>query len=91
MVKKKPTNRKPTGLGLECRCGAVASVVELERGYMVHCVACGSLTFFHNPQLLERIRLGGQICPHQPEQKPCPGGYTTWCPACRIRTFYREG
>jgi hypothetical protein len=44
-----------------------------EKGYMAHCAGCGALTFFHNPVLLERIKFGGQLCPHHPERKPCPG------------------
>ena len=90
MAKKKAASRKPTELVLDCRCGAKARVFELQRGYMAHCPGCGSLTFFKNPELLERLRLGGQLCPHPLEQKPCPGGHTTWCPTCRVRTFYQD-
>lgn len=90
MVKKKTAKRKPVELVLDCRCGAKAPIFELEKGFMGHCAGCGLLTFFHNPQLLERVRLGGQLCPHHLEQKPCPGGYTAWCPTCRVRTFYHD-
>jgi len=91
MNKKKPTRKKPTEVVIDCRCGARSRVFELAKAYMAHCPGCGALTFFHNPELLERLRLGGQLCPHQPEPKPCPGGATTWCPICRVRTFYRDG
>ena len=90
MAKKKATKKKPTELVIDCRCGAKARVFELEKGFMAHCPGCGALTFFHNPELLERLRFGGQLCPHRPEPKPCPGGSTTWCPTCRTRTFYRD-
>jgi hypothetical protein len=90
MAKKKVTKRRSMDLVLDCRCGAKACVFELEKGYMAHCPGCGSLTFFHNPQLLERLRFGGQLCPHQLGKNPCPGGTTTWCPICRVRTFYRD-
>ena len=89
MAKKKATGKKATEFFLDCSCGARAQVFELgEKGYLAHCAGCGSLTFFHNPVLLERLRFGGQLCPHQPEQKPCAGGHTTWCPVCRVRSFY---
>jgi len=89
MGKKKATKKKATEFFLDCPCGAKAQVFELgDKGFMAHCPGCGSLTFFHNPQLLQRLGFGGQLCPHQPEQKPCPGGDTSWCPICRVRTFY---
>jgi hypothetical protein len=90
MARKKAGRRKPIGLVLECRCGAKARVFELEKGYMAHCAACGTLTFFQNEDLLERVRYGGALCPHNPERKPCPGGHTSWCLICRVRTFYRD-
>ena len=90
MAKKKMTKRKPTVLVIDCRCGAKSRVFEIEKGFMAHCPGCGALTFFHNPELLERLRFGGQLCPHRPEPKTCPGGSTTWCPTCRTRTFYRD-
>ncbi len=80
----------PTEFFLDCSCGAKGQVFELERGYMTHCPGCGTMTFFHNQQLLERVRLGGQLCPHHPECKPCPGGSTSWCPVCRVRTFHYD-
>ena len=91
MPGKKGVNKKLTGLSLTCSCGAAVQVVELAgKGYMAHCAACGALTFFHNPVLLERIKFGGQLCPHHPERKPCPGGLTSWCDICRVRIFYRN-
>ena len=91
MAKKRATKKRPTEFYLHCACGAKARVLELgEKGFMAHCPACGSLTFFHDPELLERLRFGIQLCPHHLEQKPCPGGHTTWCPICRVRTFYRD-
>jgi len=59
MARRKATKRKLMELVLDCRCGAKGRVFELEKGYMAHCPGCGSLTFFHNPQLLERLRFGG--------------------------------
>jgi|GEM_PF-1167611 len=88
MVRKKATKKKPTDFFLDCPCGEKACIFELERGYMAHCLTCGAITFFDNPQLLERLRLGGKLCHHQLGQKPCRGGHTTWCPLCRVRTFY---
>jgi len=77
---------------MDCPCGAKAPVFQLkETSFMVHCPACGALTFFHNPQLLERLRYGGRLCHHPLVRKPCRGGSTTWCPICRLRTFYYDG
>ncbi|MBI2853344.1 MAG: hypothetical protein HYX87_00300 [Chloroflexi bacterium] len=91
---KKPgnrRNRRPLDVFLSCDCGAKARVSALgTRGFMAHCAACGTLTFFKNADLLERVRYGGPLCPHKPERKPCPGGHTTWCLICRVRTFYRD-
>jgi len=78
-----PTNKrkkKATEYTLKCVCGEKAAVFELEKGYMAHCPNCGGVTFFDNPLLLERLRFGGKLCPHQLEKKPCRGGHTTWCP-----------
>ena len=90
MARKKAAKKTPTEFSLDCSCGAKAGVFALERGFMGHCVSCGSITFFDNPALLERLRFGGQLCPHHLEQKPCRGGQTTWCPVCRVRTFYYD-
>ena len=84
---KKKGRKKLTEFSLDCACGVRAPVFELERGYMVHCPGCGAITFFDNPLLLQRLRFGGKLCPHQLEAKPCRGGHTTWCPTCRIRSF----
>ncbi len=75
------------GLSLSCLCGASAPVRETGKGYYAHCAGCGRMTFFRSPVLLERVRLGGGLCPHKPGPKPCKGGSTTWCPLCRVRTF----
>ena len=91
MPRKKAAKKTLTEFSLDCPCGAKAPIFELERGYMGHCISCGSIIFFDNPALLERLRFGGQLCPHHPEQKPCPGGHTTWCPVCRIRCFFYNG
>jgi hypothetical protein len=90
MARKKAKKKTPTGLSINCRCGEKAPVFELERGYMAHCPNCGAITFFDNPALLERLRFGGQLCPHHPELKPCRGGHTAWCPICRVRSFYYD-
>lgn len=90
MPRKKAAKKKPTDFSLDCPCGAKAPIFELERGFMAHCADCGAITFFDNAQLLERLRFGGQLCPHHLEHKPCRGGYTTWCPICRVRTFYYD-
>ncbi len=91
MARKKMTKKIPTEFFLDCSCGAKAQIFSLgDRGYMAHCPGCGMITFFHSPQLLERLRFGGQLCPHHPERKPCPGGHTTWCSICRVRTFYYD-
>jgi len=78
-----------TDLRMRCRCGATASVFKLQNGrFMAHCPDCGSLTFFSNPVLLERLRNDLPLCPHDPEVKPCRGGTTAWCQRCRVRAFY---
>ena len=79
--------KKATEYSLNCNCGSKAAVFELEKGYMAHCPDCGAVTFFDNPMLLQRLRFGGKLCPHQLEKKPCRGGHTTWCPTCRVRSF----
>jgi len=33
------------------------------------------------------VNVGGKLCPHRLERKPCRGGHTTWCPICRVRSF----
>lgn len=90
MPRKKQAKKRPTEFVLDCPCGAKARIFELERGFMAHCADCGAITFFDNAQLLERLRFGGKLCPHHLEHKPCRGGYTTWCPICRVRTFYYD-
>jgi len=79
-----------TEYSLNCNCGSKAAVFELEKGYMAHCPDCGAVTFFDNPMLLQRLRFGGKLCPHQLEKKLCRGGHTTWCSVCRVRTFYYD-
>ena len=90
MARKGTTKKKATDFYLDCTCGEKARIFETGKGYMAHCVNCGAICFFDNPQLLERLRLGGQLCHHHPELKPCRGGHTTWCPICRIRAFYYD-
>jgi hypothetical protein len=90
MVKRKATKKTATEFYLNCPCGEKARIFELEKGYMAHCLNCGAVTFFDNPQLLERLHFGGNLCHHQLDPKPCQGGHTTWCPTCRIRTFYYD-
>ena len=91
MPKKKGVKKTLTQFSLTCSCGAKVPVIELAgKGYMAHCAGCGTLTFFHNPSLLARLGFGGELCPHHPERKPCPGGLTSWCDICRIRVFYRN-
>ena len=92
MPRKKAIKKKATELTIDCSCGEKARIFELERGYMAHCINCGALWFFDNPQLLERLRFSGKLCHHQVIQKPCKSGSTSWCPLCRIRTFrYHNG
>ena len=90
MAKKKATVKKPTEFSLNCPCGEKARVFERKKGYMAHCLSCGSITFFDNPQLLERLNYGGNLCHHPLERKICQGGHTTWCPLCRVRTFFYD-
>ena len=87
MDKKKKTN---TGLYLDCPCGAKAAVFESgECKWYAHCPGCGRLTFWTNPQLTERVKVGGKLCTHNPELTVCKDGksMTTWCMSCRIRAF----
>ncbi|RLC60832.1 MAG: hypothetical protein DRI01_09545 [Chloroflexi bacterium] len=80
-----------TEFTMHCLCGAAAPIFKLQGGrFMGHCPGCGALVFFSNPVLLERLRHGGDLCPHQPERRPCRGGFTTWCPTCRVRCFYYD-
>jgi len=87
MVKSKRRKKIPTEFSLDCACKEKAAIFELEKGHMAHCPSCGAVTFFDNPMLLQRLRFGGKLCPHELEKKPCRGGHTTWCPTCRVRTF----
>ena len=87
MAKNKKRVKIPTEFSFDCDCGEKAPVFEIGKGYMAHCPSCGAVTFFQNPALLQRLRFGGGLCPHQLEKKPCRGGYTTWCPTCRVRSF----
>lgn len=83
--------KKATEFRLDCPCGGKAQVFQTgESRYMGHCTSCGGLTFFDNGALLERLKLVGKLCLHDPPRKPCRGGWTTWCPRCRVRTFYYE-
>jgi len=91
MVRKKGARRK-TGLFIWCPCGAKAAVVETGWGYYCHCPHCGRLTFFRNPALLEKVRLGAKkVCDHQVKLVNCKGGQTSWCGKCRVRTFLPAG
>ncbi|MBI4282139.1 MAG: hypothetical protein HY672_01450 [Chloroflexi bacterium] len=84
--------KKLTEHRVACECGAKAAVFQLAGGrFMAHCVACGSLCFFDNPILLERLSQGGDLCHHTVERRPCRGGWTTWCRRCRVRRFYYDG
>ena len=88
MAKSKIRKKKIlTEYSLNCGCGEKAPVFELEKGYMAHCLGCGAVTFFDNQLLLQRLRFGSKLCPHEVEAKPCRGGHTTWCPTCRVRHF----
>ncbi|MEK7874638.1 MAG: hypothetical protein AAB325_00375 [Pseudomonadota bacterium] len=73
---------------LKCPCGASAPVFEVGERFMAHCAGCGAITFWGNPALLERLKYSNQLCSHELERRPCKGGQTTWCPKCRVRTFY---
>lgn len=78
-----------TEFQMRCRCGAAAPIFKLKDArFMGHCPDCGALVFFSSPVLLERLRHGGKLCPHELESKPCRSGTTTWCSQCRVRSFY---
>lgn len=81
--------KKRMGIQLSCTCGAKAFVFESKDHFFSHCAACGMLTFWSNPQLTERVKLGGKLCPHSPELKLCKDGKskTSWCKLCRVRVF----
>jgi len=81
--------KKRTEYNLRCNeCGALASVFALGNSrWFSHCPGCGKMWFGSNPDLLERLKYSEAVCLHNPPRKPCKGGYTTWCPLCRIRTF----
>lgn len=76
-----------TDLFVPCVCGSKARVTKSKHGFYAHCLSCGKLFFWKNSSLTERISLGGQLCAHKLEAQPCKGGFTTWCPICRVRTF----
>lgn len=83
--------KKATAYRLDCPCGGKAQVFQTaESRYMAHCASCGSLTFFDNGALLERLELLGKLCLHNPERRLCRGGWTTWCRRCRVRVFFYE-
>lgn len=87
---KKNRRKVRTGIYLDCTCGAKSAVFENgECRWFAHCVSCGKLVFWSNYQLTERIKVGGKLCPHNPEMKTCKDGrsLTSWCEACRVRTF----
>lgn len=76
------------GISLECNCGARATVIQDgDSKWHAHCLGCGTIRFWSNPQLTERVKVGARLCPHKAELKPCKHGMTSWCPACRVRTF----
>ncbi len=87
MVVKK--NRKRTNFKVKCdECGALASVFTAgESRWYCHCHGCGKKWFGSDTDLLERLKHSDTVCHHNPATKPCKGGYTTWCPLCRVRTF----
>lgn len=87
MARRRAPKKQATEFSIDCPCGEKARIFELERGFMARCLGCRAITFFDNPQLLERLRLGGKLCHHKIEPKACRGGRTTWCPVCRVRTF----
>ncbi len=88
----KVAKKQLTEFTMHCQCGAAAPIFKLKNGrFMGHCPDCGALVFFSNPVLLERVRHGGKLCPHQLERAPCRGGSTTWCSKCRVRCFYYDG
>ncbi len=82
--------KKLTKYRLSCPCGAMAAVFQVGDRYMGHCGGCGTLTFWGNPALTERLKYDTRICVHELERRPCKGGWTTWCVRCRVRTFYYD-
>ncbi len=84
--------RTRTELSLNCPCGAKSPVFQTgDARWYSHCVNCGRLTFWSNPMLTERLRYGGNLCPHNPELKECKNGNTSFCKLCRIRVFMPMG
>ena len=86
----KKTKKTRTSIQLDCPCGAKAAVFENGQcRWFSHCISCGRLTFWTNPQLTERARLGTKLCLHNPDLKLCKDGKskTSWCLACRVRVF----
>lgn len=86
----KKTGKTKTNIYLGCPCGAKAMIYQTgECRWFSHCPGCGRITFFSSVQVLERVKAGGKLCPHNPPLKTCKDGIsqTSWCKACRIRTF----
>lgn len=81
-----------TDLHLNCPCGAKSPVFQnKESKWHSHCVNCGRLTFWSTPMLTERLRYGGNLCPHNPELKEYKDGKTSFCKLCRIKVFMPTG
>jgi len=81
--------KKRTEYNIRCdECDAKVSVFASGNNrWFSHCAGCGKMWFGSNPDILERLKHSESVCFHKPPRKPCKGGYTTWCPLCRIRTF----
>jgi hypothetical protein len=88
MAKNKKRVKTATEYTIDCECGAKAAVFELEKGYMAHCPNCGAITFFDNPVLLQRLRFGGKLCPHEPEKKPAAAAILSGARSAESGAFY---
>jgi hypothetical protein len=86
----KKMGKTKTNILINCPCGAKAMIYQIRQcRWFAHCPSCGRITFIYSAQVLERVKAGGKLCPHNPELKPCKDGVTTtsWCKKCRVRIF----
>ena len=89
-MSSKKSGKTKTNIYLGCGCGSKAMIYRTgECRWFAHCPGCGRITFFSSAQVLERVRMGGKLCLHNPKLEPCKDGITltSWCPICRIRNF----
>ena len=80
--------RKRLGFSVACtECGAVAGAFQKGDGYWSHCLNCGSIWFWKNPAITDRVAHGHPVCIHNPPVQEVRRGYMRNCAICRVRMF----